>query len=430
MSHPLNTHLTWLGAVLCGACLSNQGQPNDAPAADEACAPFCEASAVNVPCPTGFARLRAPLEFSGPPPDGIDRSDLGRPLTANFEFIEGAQGVGLFLGASSQTETVNSLTSHLWNAEDTLSAKANLNLWIAQVGSGSIATQRHASFTLARTHQVHRLEADASLQRELPPGATFYLAEVSTGASYTMIFHGDISRFHSGVTARIPSLPRVGISARSYADSHGLQVSHIGRGMIPKDGNAIFAFDPEVTMRNYNIDETESVPIGVKYRTIPDVCVPVSQRLVWLDPIQVNVHFDRLRVYNGGGQSWRLTPRCRIGAREQVLVTPMPEPWASGHPVESGSIVDGTRGPNGYTGYTPYDVGWVETFAMLPGTELVCSLEGLTSGKSQPLPAANFSLHVRDAGENTVVSDKIGGFDSDVDYWLDYRVTFGPSTSS
>lgn len=428
MRYPLTIYASWFAALLCGACLGTPDEPAGE-SAPEACSPFCEAFAVNLPCPTGFARLRKPLEFSGPPPDGIDASDLGRPLTANFEFIEGAQGGGIFVGAASKTETVNTLTSNLWNAEDTLSAQANLNLWIAQVGSGSIMTERHASLTMARTHQIHSLNVEASLQREAPPGATFYLAEVATGASYTMIFHGDTSRFHSGVTARIPLLQGIGISASTYADSHGLQVSHVGRGMTPKTSNAIFAFDPEVMMNHYDISEEASVPIGVRYRSIPNVCVPVSKRLLWLDPIEVNVHFDRLRVYNGGGQSWRLTPRCRIGTREQVLVSPMPEPWASGHPVESGSIVDGTRGPNGYTGHTPYDVGWVETFTMLPGSELVCSLEGTTSAKSEPLPAANFKVRVGEAGENTPISDKMGHFNTNVDYWLDYRVTFGPLES-
>ncbi len=390
------------------------------------CEPFCGAQRTQLaPCPEGMARVEEPISFTMPAPDSIHQSDLGRPTTANFEFFEGLDGASLFPGAEIQTKPQNRMEHSMWTSETRQGSQARVSIWFASFETSQASANRYAAYTAMQIRNTYAVDTTRTLMRNAPSRAVFYLSNITSGASYSMVLSGRASQFHRGVAARLPFLGGIGAGIGRFASSQGLEVRSVGKGLTPKGGDAIFAFDPGEIERHYEATAEGAVPITVEYKSIPDVCVPSQDGLPWLRPIPVDIYFDEIRVYKASGDTWQLAPTCHIDNREQILVNRDIPAWSMGRPVEDNLLHDASRGPSGaHAGYGKYAMAWGERLMLLPGSELRCSVAGIISG-GHPIPPAQFTVKIENYGLNRNTGKlQMGAYDSKADYYVDYRVEF------
>lgn len=378
-----------------------------------------------VPCEEGYARVVDPISFTMPAPEGLGREHLGRPVNANFDLIEGTSGASLFPDAAVITTPVNKMDHAYWTSEGKNGNSARLSIWFVSFEKSEAEAFRYAAYTANQVRNSYEVDTTQTVARRPPVNGVYYVSRLTDGASYSMILRGHASQFHWGIAAQIPLLGGIGVGLGQFGESQGLEITHVGRGLAPKDGDAIFATDPSAITRNYEATGDSAVPITVEYKSIPNLCVQTEDGVPWLRPIPVDVKFDQLRVFRKGGATWALTPVCDVDGREQILFNDTIDGWDAPRPVDDNTISDGTAGPGGNYTYGRYQLNWQERFMLLPHQTLRCRLSGVVSGGGgHELPSAGFEITLDPHGFNEGVDAQVGDFDAAVDYYLDYRVEF------
>jgi hypothetical protein len=374
---------------------------------DVADLPPCEGTEVRLPTSTIFAV--APL--------GVADEHLGRPVNENFEFIGGRDGASILPGASVYDNQVDAVEHSYIYIEDSRSLSANASYFTI---SGSVAdqrTRRHAIFSAYDIATVREID-DTAEQRDAPADAAFFLWRIYYGHSYQALVSGEQTAFHAGVRARF-GVASGGIE--TFASQNNLTVQASGRGLEPRDGDALFAHTQDDIEQNYTADG-DPVPIFVEYRSIPTACVSDPETFEWLDPTIVEVAYDQLYVYNDGSwgaDTWSLDANCSIDGRDSWLENPVV--WDQ-HQDVCDDAVAGIPGPAGDGDYCQYNLGWRTRLEAVEGDVIRCGIQGMAWDGNNPVEYSEFTYTV--GADHTLVSDKIGAGNGDTEYWLFYSLNF------
>jgi hypothetical protein len=161
---------------------------------------------------------------------------------------------------------------------------------------------------------------------------------------------------HAGVKANFFAAKG---SIEAFASSHGLELTARGRGLEPKEGDAIFSNSAEEIEAHYTT-EGEPVPIYVEYRSIPSGCVPANEEIKWAVPTYTTlevqtVHFELPSSLTC--VTYDLRAECELNGRPLFF---------------GGKIID----HHYVCGRASISPVWFEEIAAVPEDRLVCRLKG------------------------------------------------------
>ncbi len=350
-------------------------------------------------------------------PIGTGIQHLGRPINDRFEPMVGEEGVSLFPAAETFNTPLYTMEHKSFVIENQRSFDAHASVWGVSGSGGSDSSMRYASFRAQQLESVFEID-DATAMREPPPGAAYYVSRVFVGHSYEAVFSGSSNSFHAGVSG---SFLVASGSMDVFAERHRLTTTAFGRGLEPNNGNALFARSADEIERAYSTSG-EPVPVLVEYRRIPGTCLAETEKIHFVEPTEVRVNFDSIWIYNDGspGQdTWSLSARCSLNGEDLWLDNEAI--WDFKKNI-SDDCTSGIPGPGGDGNYCSYDLYWSANLELVPGDELECGIEGMAWDNQDPVDYAEFRYAVQD--QNEPVSGRIGNFNSDTEYWLNYSLEF------
>lgn len=257
--------------LMLGAC-ARTPQPSVRPQSKIALAHGKTHDKSSETAPTEDAVLPAP-SFTAAAPRGFTKNDLGKPFTADFTRFQGAEGRTLLPTAGEPTRTPQGYMEHAFviaDSEQTLSAHASA--WGIQIGGGTSAKSRYASYRAVQIKEVYEVD-DTTTFRKAPARAVYYPWRVYMGHSYEIVLEGSTQSFTGDIRARLLSSSG---DARKFATEHQLTQTTIGHGLQPTTGSAIFATTQEQIERSYRTVSEEPVVILVEWRGIPGRSVDVK----------------------------------------------------------------------------------------------------------------------------------------------------------
>lgn len=212
------------------------------------------------------SREHASVSFLASAPQGLSMNDLGRPFNKNFQRLPGRDGATLFPLSPQAIVTPQNLMKHEVSiVEDAQLLYASASAWSLQGDIERVTENRYASYRAMFIQEVYEID-DSTEMRRVASDAVYYPARIYTGHSYESLFWGNADSFHTGLAA---SLLVAEGEIGSFAQRNKLKFKAIGRGLVPRFGNAIFSRDADDIEVNYEIKYNSAVPILVEWRTIP-----------------------------------------------------------------------------------------------------------------------------------------------------------------
>lgn len=356
----------------------------------------------------------AQLTLRASAPLGINDAHLGQPTDAHFEPMAGDQGKSLFPDGKVRTTVINNMEHKFEAVESTRGFDANVSVSYAGFGvgvsGGDATTKRFATYSASQIADVHEID-EATKFRTAPPGATWYLARIFYGHQYSVVFSGEQKKMNAGVKASFFGI--VGGGVKKFGEDNDIQFNAIGRGMMPANGDAVFAKTPEDIQKAYKSDGP-AVPIFVEYRSIPKACVPPDQQIKWLSPKRVRLTYDSIDVYSKGGDCWTMEAKCTIN--DKALVLDKSQIW------DKQKLGDDCKkdipGPKGSATYCPYNLYFATQLSAMDGDIINCGVGG-TFGSGSALPYSQFTFRLDDKSPATSKGD-FGEGNSGIEYRVHY----------
>jgi hypothetical protein len=190
---------------------------------------------------------------------------------------------------------------------------ANASAWgIVKAGGAIDYSQRYAAFRAYHLSRVIEID-DTSEMAAVPTGSVYYLWRVYLGHAYEEVVSGDANKFTASVRA---SFPVVTGAISSFTQDNSLQSRFVGRGMLPKNGRALFAATPAEIQSAYTMDGPD-VPIFVEYRQLPATLADRSI-VPWFQPFRAKVRFTNVYVVKDGSWGstiWSIDAWCEINGQ-------------------------------------------------------------------------------------------------------------------
>lgn len=365
-------------------------------------------------CPAGTRRIE-PVTIRAVAPIGISRDHLGRPVDESFELLEGADGASLFPRAEIARNAVDSVEHRTHFVENSRSLSASASYF--GIG-GSVEVQRsrrYAVYSALEIEDVSEID-DTGEMAPAPDAAKFYLWRIHYGHSFEAMVSGETNSFHTGVRARF------GVASgeiATFAETESLEAIISGRGLEPVDGGALFARTEDEIERSYRTSG-EAVPISVEYRSIPTACLGEPEEYAWIDPVIVDVRYERLNVYEDGSlgrDTWSLEASCRVGGHDVFLENPFV--WDM-HQDVCDSDHEGIAGPDGDDDYCEYVLGWTARLEVAPGDSITCGVQGMAWDDGDPVEYSEMRATIDEDTEPS--SGQMGAGNGDTEYWLFYSI--------
>lgn len=204
--------------------------------------------------------------FIAAAPRGFSLNHLGKPYTADFVPLQGAEGRSLFPDAGPPSVSPQAYMEHAFvfaDSEEVLAA--NASAWNLALGYGARTSRRFASYRAVQVGEVHEID-DTSPIRPSNLNAVYYPWKVYLGHSYEVLLEGDEAEFHSGARA---DLLAASAGVDDFARRHHLSFRAVGYGLRPTSNKAIFARTQDEIRAHYAAESDRAVPILVEWREIP-----------------------------------------------------------------------------------------------------------------------------------------------------------------
>lgn len=361
-------------------------------------------------CPDGTRRIE-PVTILAVAPVGIGREHLGRPVDEDFALLEGGAGATLFPRAEVNDNPVASIEHRTHFVENSRSLSANASFFGIGGSVESRSTRRYAVYSALEIAEVAEID-DTGAMEAPPDDAKFYLWRIHYGHSFEAMVSGETRSFHTGVRARFAGASG---AITSFADTEHLESVISGRGLEPSSGDAIFARTEDEIERAYRTSG-EAVPIQVEYRSVPTACLKEPEEYAWVDPLVVDVRYDRLYVYEDGSlgrDTWSLDASCRVGGVQVFLDDPMV--WDM-HSDVCDSDRGGLAGPNGDDDYCEYVLGWSTRLEVSPGDTITCGVQGVAWDDNDTVEYSEMSATVDEGMEP--MTGQMGAGNGQTEYWL------------
>lgn len=228
-------------------------------------------------------------------PKAVAASHLGRPLGLNFEPLRGKEGATLFPKATPPEKVLLNELKHeviYFNDTESLSASA--------AGWGISAETRLANGSHHASHRAYQLEYallldDTTRMRKAPDDAFYYASKVYYGHSYELVLHGSSSSIYAALDAQL-LVVSAGLEAETERTNSEFSV--VGRGLVPKSGDAIFLRTDDEIREKYST-EGPAVPILIEYKRIPGRNVH-SKSISWPRELKVTLSLDDIHIIEDG----------------------------------------------------------------------------------------------------------------------------------
>ena len=365
-------------------------------------------------CPEGTRRIE-PVTILAVAPVGIGPQHLGRPVDEDFELLEGHDGATLFPDGEVTTTSVQSIEHRTHFVENSRSLSASASFFGIGASAEERSQHRYAVYSALEIADVDEIDDTGAMQAP-PDAAKFYLWRIHYGHSFEAMVKGQTRSFHTGVRARF-SVASGAID--TFAETESLEAIVSGRGLEPTSGSAIFARTEEEIADAYRTSG-EDVPIRVEYRSVPTACLKEPEQYAWVEPIQVDVHYDSLNVYEDGSlgrDTWSLEASCRIGDQDVFLADPFV--WDM-HSDVCDSDRGGLAGPSGDGDYCEYFLGWTARLEVAPGDTVTCGIQGVAWDDGDVVEYSQMQATI---DENTdPISGHMGAGNGQTEYWLFYSL--------
>jgi hypothetical protein len=328
--------------------------------------------------------------------------------------------------------TVNQITTAWILVENTNALAANLAGW--GLASGSLDASNTTRYMSMRAYQVDYFEdVDLTMPTNTAPSSGIYfVTKIYYGHSYEALFQGSQTMFTAAVAA---TLPKASGSISATASNDNLMFSNVGRGLVPNDGDAIFAQSQTDVMNSY-MASGPAVPIFVEYRLIPGASEPAGTQIPWASPYTATVAIDEIDVFHNGSfldasnTAWKVTASCFVnGAQVSQNDTVFEQSSVSAGGSNVNPDGTGPQDPNSGDPTSTYG-----RYAQLPfnrpvpigdGNTLRCDLAGERTDPSTPvaLPPVSFTVPV-DVSSPT--DGRAGNYDTGnrLDYQVHYSVSY------
>lgn len=291
-------------------------------------------------------------------PAGIGDGYLGAPLDAHFHPLQGPTAGSLFPAPQVSRFPVNQISHDVTVVADTYSLDANLSAWqLFDVSGGLQNDRRYASYRAFQIEHVSVVD-DRTAMRTPPPGAVFYPWKIYYGHAFEAVFSGTSQALHAGIAAEFRAF---GGDLQTFANTHSLAMRVFGLGLTPRSGQAIFARTQNEILSAYTT-MGPAVPIFVEYRLIPGIPAPPKGSIAWSAPLQVEVVYDSIDVFQDGtwfATPWDVTAGCTVNELPALLTNNQALPPRT-------SVEDGHS----------YPMHWHGFFTATDRDRVACGLEG------------------------------------------------------
>jgi hypothetical protein len=364
---------------------------------------------------------------------GTGEALIGTTADSIFNQVNGDAIFDLRSDANGAVHTtVNQITTGWIQAENTNQLAANIAGW--GVGSAALGADNTTRYMSMRAYNVDYYE-DVDLtkvDKQAPANAVYFVSKIYFGHSYEALFSGDQSTFTAAVAA---TLPQASGSISDTAHSDNLMSSNVGRGLVPTNGDAIFAQSQSDVMASY-MASGPSVPIFIEYRLIPGAAEPPGTDIPWSSPFKATIAIDEIDVFHNGAfldasnTAWSVSTNCSING---AIVDQNDPVWTQDSVSAGGTSVsdDGTGPQDPNTGdpsstYGRYaSLPWSKTFPISTGNTLRCDVGGQRTDPSTPVTLPNVAIEVP-VDTSTNVDGYIGNYDTGnhLDYLVHYTVTY------
>ncbi len=280
----------------------------------------------------------------------------------------------------------------------------------------SFNNERYLAYQATQTVKVVEID-DFNYMREPPEAADWYVAKIHYGQSYEVLLSGSKEKFDLGLKIRFKRASEdkegkdesglgLNFGFRSFKDDHELSLQSFQRGLVPRNGDAIFARSEGDIQANYAINSQQPVAIMVEYRSI-EKCDNASAPAN--DFVGVEVNFDKIQVLKAGDDTWNLSARCTVNDSTVTLSNPVV--WNGQTPIcDRQSSQD----------YCEYDLSYSTMVEASPGDVVKCGVSGDAAPARHLVDYAPFTYTVGAPGDTQEDSVTIGN--ANTEYRMFYRV--------
>ena len=269
-------------------------------------------------------------------PLDITVNDLGRVYDKNFNKLHGGKSKELFLNSRQHNVSeLHAMEHRLIEIDDSLKLAANLKVWKISAGVEYGSDNRYLSYRVMQI--THKIGFDEDVIQGDPPSvASFYLAEIYFGHLYEAVFWEDKKHLTAGVKAEVFDAEG---SIEAFNKSRKLNLRVIGRGLVPKKKDAIFAKSRSEIEGSYSAS-SKAVPIMVSYRMMPGVSRVEKRKISYLEPTHDKAHI----LKDGTRITWKLPKgRYSVVVKDINTTNGVTVWWGNNECNEnSGSVLSGT----------------------------------------------------------------------------------------
>lgn len=344
----------------------------------------------------------APRTIRAAAPQGL--AVLGAPYDAQFQPMSQES---LFRKVDQPREQVLNEMRHdrvvIESAED---LRANASAWsFLSLGGGIDFSRRFAAFRAYQLALVAEID-DSTRMTPPPPGAVYYLWRVYLGHAYEEVVSGNARDFN--LNARID----FGIATGNITDfvkRHRLETHSLGRGLVPANGQAIFANSSAEIQAGYSASGPP-VPILVEYRQIPGTNADLT-RFGWAPPLGARIRFTRLHVREDGtwgSTPWTLEAACSVNDREVEIAN---------RSVWTGRVNAGQS----------YPMSWSIQLEVFPGDRVSCRTEGgFRDHITDPQATGTGAMEAITIQPGLTTSGRFQGANASASYGIDWSIEVLP----